>query len=553
MPPTPHAATPFAWSRRASLSLFLAVFSFYMASGSREVPWGDARPIHEVAESLVHRGAISIRTPWPPDLPRGRGGKVYAVAPLLQSLMQVPGEVLRAGLTKVLPQSAAMSLPLCSHLGPSALGAGVVLMFFLLCRRRGVSRTGALVAAAALALATGVWVYARYPFSEILQAFCFTGLFAQLLRMREDTSRRAALWLGVWTGLLVSSKLVYFVVVPGVLLYLAAQLRGRWRELGRVVATAAVAAAPFVLLILLHNYARWGSFTSSGYTLKPTAGLLQRSPFQERLPVGLWGLFLSPGKSVFLYSPALVLAVVALPRAARRWPEVLWAMLATVGPVVGVCGVLLYWSGDYAWGPRYMVFALPALLLPAALVIDDALAIRARGRRRLATGGVVAVMVWGAFVQVLGNAFYWDHYIRITREATTWWLGSPNRAGAPTPARDGVCGACFEDTYGLQWLPPFQPIEGHWWLLKHVPFGHDWIRAEEDAPWHRYTTLRLSLADTYPRARIDWWFLDYALEHRAVGVLLLVLMALGFGAGVAGLTLLLRGPPGAARAPPLAA
>ncbi len=42
---------------------------------------------------------------------------------------------------------------------------------------------------------------------------------------------------------------------------------------------------------------------------------------------------------------------------------------------------------------------------------------------------------------------------------------------------------------------PSQHIVGNYWLLTHLPFGHDWVRAERDAPWRRYTNLQIN-ADT---------------------------------------------------------
>jgi hypothetical protein len=196
------------------------------------------------------------------------------------------------------------------------------------------------------------------------------------------------------------------------------------------------------------------------------------------------------------------------------------------------------------------VFAVPVLMLPAAVLIDEllqerasrltALAARAQQAATDATGPprdwrwtarvavVGAIVAAGVFVQLAGNAFFWDHYIRIQREARNRWLGEPNTRGTPFPDFGGVCGACFEDMHGMQWLPPFQPIEGHWWLLRHAPFHHDWITAEADAPWHRYTKLRLDIAATYAAARLDWWYLDFAVPaNRIPGLLLLTLLTFG--------------------------
>ena len=48
-------------------------------------------------------------------------------------------------------------------------------------------------------------------------------------------------------------------------------------------------------------------------------------------------------------------------------------MALTALPVVLLYSRLLFWAGDYAWGPRYLVFLAPLLLLPAALLLEDLL------------------------------------------------------------------------------------------------------------------------------------------------------------------------------------
>jgi hypothetical protein len=164
-------------------------------------------------------------------------------------------------------------------------------------------------------------------------------------------------------------------------------------------------------------------------------------------------------------------------------------------------------------------------------------------------GAVALVLASGVFVQVIGNAFFWDYYIRLHKDARNSWLGVPNQSGTPFPNfGGGYCGACFEDMHGLQWLPPFSALAGHFWLLRHVPFGHGWVEAEADAPWHRYTSLRIDIARHYAAVRVDWWFLAFAQPagiNRRIGLALLALMVIAvLGAALAVIAELKRGPPG---------
>jgi hypothetical protein len=76
--------------------------------------------------------------------------------------------------------------------------------------------------------------------------------------------------------------------------------------------------------------------------------------------------------------------------------------------------------------------------------------------------------------------------------------------------------------------------------------GDRWDGAEADAPWHRYTRLRLNIADSYQRARLDWWFLDFVPRFAATGRALLGLMVLGMMAALAGWWRAARAGPAAA-------
>jgi hypothetical protein len=508
-----------------ALALFFSVFWMTMIGTSRERPWGDAHPIYDVAEALVERHEVSIDTRWPPSIPVGRNKKIYAVSALLPSLVHIPGAVVRHYVLKVAatrppPQRAAiaeLSLPMCAHLGPAALGALTCLLFFSLCGRLGVSRRMALWATAAVGFGTLVAVYARCPYSEIAQVACFTGFFSRLLRVRKSADLWGAIALGSWAGMLVNSKLVYAGSIAGAFLLVVWAWRREPRTLLRLLGGATLGFVPWIALMLLYNWARYGSPTSIG-----PAG----PSFMAKTWIGLFGLFFSPGKSLFLYAPPLLLTVFALPAAWRRCRDLLLVIALTVGPIVYVSASVLFWSGDYAWGPRYLVFAVPVLLLPGVIVFDEKLQ-AARGWSRQALRGLLGTLLaLGIFVQVLGSAFYWDLWIRVGYTASEKWLGKPNLVGSPLMALGVGCGSCFEQMHALNWLPPFQPIVGHWWLLKHVPFGHDWITAEKDAPWHTYTTLRLDIRDVYPAGRTDWWMIDYAHGHLAAGVTLLLSMSL---------------------------
>jgi hypothetical protein len=502
--------------RRWSVAIFVAVLALDLLSSSREPAWGDAHGMWEVAEQLVLRQAIDISVRWPDDLPPGRGGKLYGIAPIGPSLVHVPGAELAKLAHAAAPSYDPLVRPLATHLAPSALGALACVMFFLLLRDLGIRARTASLATAILACATTTWVYARYPYSEILQLAGFVGLFRQVLRTAEDPSRRSALGLGAWAGVLLNAKYVFASAIAGGAVVIAIALRRRRRELVRVLAWAAVTGAPLVALALAYNWARWGSVARSGY--EPYLDTY----FGGSVFDGAWGMLLSPNKSAILYSPPLVLAVLGFPAAIRARPRLGVAMLAMVVPVFAIYCSYRSWSGDYAWGPRFFVWATPVVLVPIAWFLDAA-------HSRLRKAVAITVVALGICVQLLGNALYWDHFIRIAIGVKNQWLGQPDRSGAYIAARGrGHCDSCFEDTYELLWTPAFQPIRGHWWLVRSIARGDSAEDAQRDAPWRTYTRLPVRLSDTYARSRIDWWgliWLEDAPRTRPLGLAVLLGLA----------------------------
>lgn len=485
--------------RGVRLTLFLSLLLAYLLSTSRERPWADATPVWQAAESLVTNGSFAVTTPWPPDSPPGRGGKHYAYQPLLTSLVHVPAAAVREAIGKVAPTSRPMTLPFAAHVGPSAMAALAGLLFFDLLLALGVTLTTTSVVTLLTSFATGLWVYAHSTYTETTQAAAYIGFIAAAVRaQRNDTPPiRAGVWLGAWAAALVNTKLLFVLALPLPLAALAYAERRRPERLLRLFVGAAGPLLVGAAVALAYNRLRFGSWLDTGYN----AGLGDTMA-RGRVATGLWGLLVSPGKSVLLYNPLLVVAALGWPLLWRRNQAAVWVIAGATIPVVLFYARFAFWHGDVAWGPRYLTFVLPVAMVPLGLWLDE------RRPRRLRLAAFSAVAAAALAIQALGVSLYWDHWSRIAVDARIQWLGMPNRTGA-TSAPGAGCGVCFEDVFEMHYLPQFQPIRGYWWLVRHVAAGHDWVRAERDAPWHPDTTLTLNLAATYPRARFDWWLLDH--------------------------------------------
>lgn len=106
------------------------------------------------------------------------------------------------------------------------------------------------------------------------------------------------------------------------------------------------------------NYWKFGSVFDTGYPK-----LNYNTPVYE----GIYGLFLSLGKGIFWFAPISLIAVWNLKAAIAFNKSVGVLMVSCVAINTVFFARFEIWSGDDAFGPRYMVIVLPEIILLAMM------------------------------------------------------------------------------------------------------------------------------------------------------------------------------------------
>ncbi len=119
---------------------------------------------------------------------------------------------------------------------------------------------------------------------------------------------------------------------------------GDWKRMRQL----ALSVLPFILLIALANWYRFGNPLSDGHGQDPAIAV---QPFRGGIP----GLLLSPGKGLLYYAPLCILAL---------FHQKDWKLLAPFVLSLVFHGMLHDWTGGTGWGPRFLFTSLPFLLLP---------------------------------------------------------------------------------------------------------------------------------------------------------------------------------------------
>jgi hypothetical protein len=122
------------------------------------------------------------------------------------------------------------------------------------------------------------------------------------------------------------------------------------------------------LVILLTLFPALAIFTLMAFNLlrydDPLATGYAGQGFDTLPLVGAFGLLFSPGRSIFLYAPPLLLSAACFPRFWRRNRPLAEAILLVGGVALLVYGAWWAWDGGASWGPRFLVPLLPLWMLP---------------------------------------------------------------------------------------------------------------------------------------------------------------------------------------------
>jgi hypothetical protein len=205
----------------------------------------------------------------------------------------------------------------------------------------------------------------NYIFLLTLAGFCY-----QYRWLR--TGRHLALLIGsVAFGLNLLTRLTtgLDLIAGGVFLLFVSwfeQVRGRmlWQRFLTYVRTAVPIYLVFIAIDRWYQWYRFGSifstyvrqFAIEHRRLDPS--LPANYPWETPFHVGFIGALFSPEKSIFFFDPLLLLTILLVALAWKRFrPDVRAYLIATILLLSAyICFYARYtvWSGDFAWGDRYV-------------------------------------------------------------------------------------------------------------------------------------------------------------------------------------------------------
>ena len=354
----------------------------------------------------------------------GRGGRLYSWYGIGQSLLMLPADLAGTWIAhwKIFSgyeDDPAVRSIIVSYSTSILLNVLTALVSFRLLRQLRFSVRESVLGVLALMFCTTHLHYTQNMMeNNYIMLLTLTGFSFQYEWLRTG-NKRALFWGSAALGLNLLTRLTtgLDLMAAGVFLFFVLwfeRVRGMelWRRFMAYCKIAAPVYTFFLLIDRLYQFYRFGSFTNTYVSLFAK----EQRAIDPLLPVnfpwstpfinGFLGPLFKPEKSIFLFDPLLVLAIVLL--------IMLWKRLTPEVRAYGVASLLLlvayicfyarytYWAGDFAWGDRYVSTSVE---LAALLAVPLLLRCRQNMKAWIWRGGI-AIIVASLIIQIASLAFW---------------------------------------------------------------------------------------------------------------------------------------------------
>ena len=386
--------------------IFLVVLGIYSLSSPGRIDIIDGQARFDVAYNWLVTGRPIMRDNLIGPLMSvpGRHGLHYSYYGAPASIFAMP--LVWLGLYTSAP--AIQPSQFLFSLTSAIIGAGIAPILFLFYLELGVTRRKAFAWTMVSSFATLVWPSSTSTFDNAQHAFfALAAVYFGFLSARRKSFRFAVLG-GLMGGILILYQEYFLLIIPALAL---STLDWEFEDssenllLGtkskpivpRVVLTTKrathrvmawvrtarqgpgearsscvryclflTAVAMGVILSLAYNNLRFGSWLHDG---KVTFAAERNYTLLGNPVAGLLTLLVSPGKSVLLYSPPLILGFLGIAKLRRRNPGLVTVIAAASVILVLFISCISFAGGDWCWGPRYLTPLLPlwALAMPFAV------------------------------------------------------------------------------------------------------------------------------------------------------------------------------------------
>jgi hypothetical protein len=348
---------------------FLFTSFFWLSNSGRDTSEGEFH--YEIAKVFVEKGCISFENQIEGIFTKAPNGRYYGSHEFGNILPLIPTAAFNHLCGLFLNNLGVQyELILRAQQFVVSLQAAVyesltlVFLFMILREEYGQKVLQALIGVSLVAFCTFFWTYSRNLFDGVLCGFLLIAATRFLLKYRKSGHLSDVFFAFGLLGYGVDTRLSMALAVIASFFFLISLQKVKFNAF--LVACASL--APFAIWQIYYNNLRTGNpFTSPVQTTQYAAN----NALDGDLLIGLQGLLASPGKSLFVYAPILLLSVFGF-----RWYFQQDKKMGIFVALLGCLWLLLHaklrsWYGAWGWGPRHFVSMVPFLAIPGLVALPN--------------------------------------------------------------------------------------------------------------------------------------------------------------------------------------
>lgn len=386
---------------KACLLLLIAVVYLIFASGA---PWVEAGNQLMVSKNLVYNLSLSTEKSTTGLDVQGKNGRWYDPHGITNILFMLPIAILESAINKTINKIADKNVKdFISFLG--ALTGVVVnslasLVFFSILWLWGRSLRICLYTTLCLAFLTIVFPYASNNYEGNLNMLFILSSLYFLFNFLKKNKLFYLVLSGTLTGLAINTRefsLIFLLCMGAFIFWTALKERNI-----KIFTVFSATMFPFLILWGWYDWLRSGFFYLTPITEGILSGRWSHLTPTHSAVLGLKGLLLSKGGSIFVYSPILIFSVFGWREFFRSRKKECSLVLCIVVLFLLANAKIYEWFGLWSWGPRYTLEITPLLMLPLGYWVTPK-ALRNKRKKYV----FITICVWALLIQLAGTLTNW--------------------------------------------------------------------------------------------------------------------------------------------------
>ncbi len=396
-------------SKNEKLVIGLMFFIFFAIFAPNGHYPSDTHYSVSTASAIVSNGSFQIdsteKTPFPV---KSYSGGLYSKYGVGYSFVFVPLAVVSILLESVLGIDSELVMRGLASLTNTVFAALFVVVFYIFALMLGFAPKVAFISSLLLAVGSILLPYSKIVLVETPTAILL--ILSLHLVFKEGKDGYSLLLLGFSLAGLLLLKVANVIYLPVLILFALSENGCLKKKDVRQILLIVVPILVALFTVLVLNKVRFGSLLEFGYGD-------ETKEFTGSFINGLIGFLFSPSKSIFFYSPIVILSIIGMPAFFKKHKSVFAVILILFTVSLFFHAKWHSWYGGWSWGPRLIVPVLLLLHIPILSFIE------ALQKKRFYKAVLFFVVIPSIAVQLLGSL--------VLYQQTHYFIKDPSSLTAP--------------------------------------------------------------------------------------------------------------------------